>query len=35
MRQSAFTRSHKAVVPAPRPKEVPKLGTEEECQILA
>ncbi len=33
--QSAFSRSHRAIVAAPRPKEVPKLGTEEECQILA
>ena len=32
---SAFSRSHSAIVAAPRPKEVPKLGTEEECQIRA
>ena len=33
--QSAFARSHKDMVAAPRPKEVPKLGTEEECQMRA
>ena len=32
---SALARSHSDMVAAPRPKEVPKLGTEEECQILA
>ncbi len=30
-----FSRSQRAMVAAPRPKEVPKLGTEEECQIRA
>jgi hypothetical protein len=33
--QSAFARSQTARLAAPRPKEVPKLGTDEECQILA
>jgi hypothetical protein len=33
--QSAFARSQRAIVAAPRPKEVPKLGTEEECQMRA
>ena len=33
--QSAFATSHTGSVAAPRPKEVPRLGTEEECQILA
>ncbi len=32
---SLLARSQRAIVAAPRPKEVPKLGTEEECQILA
>ncbi len=31
----AFATSHWAVVAAQRPKEVPKLGTEEECQTRA
>ena len=35
MTQSELAMSHKAIVAAPRPKEVPKLGTEEECQIRA
>ncbi len=33
--QSALARSHNAMVAAPRPKVVPKLGTDEECQIRA
>ena len=33
--QSLFSRSQRAMVAAPRPKVVPKLGTDEECQILA
>ena len=33
--QSLFYRSQRAMVAAPRPKVVPKLGTDEECQILA
>jgi hypothetical protein len=33
--QSAFARSQRAMVAAPRPKDDPKLGTDEECQILA
>ena len=33
--QSAFARSCKAVVAPPLPKEVPKLGTVEECHIRA
>jgi hypothetical protein len=33
--QSAFARSHCAVVAAPRPKLVPRLGTEELCQTRA
>ena len=32
---SEFAMSQRAIVAAPRPKEVPKLGTEEECQIRA
>ena len=32
---SAFARSHSAMVAAPRPKVVPRLGTEEECQMRA
>ena len=32
---SAFSRSQRAMVAAPRPKDVPKLGTEEECQMRA
>ena len=32
---SALARSHNAIVAAPRPKLVPKLGTEEECQMRA
>ena len=32
---SEFARSHSAIVAAPRPKEVPRLGTDEECHILA
>ena len=32
---SEFAMSQRAMVAAPRPKEVPRLGTEEECQILA
>ncbi len=35
MTQSALARSHWAVVAAPRPKLVPKLGTEELCQTRA
>jgi anaerobic selenocysteine-containing dehydrogenase len=31
--QSLLARSHSAIVAAPRPKEVPRLGTEDECQI--
>ncbi len=33
--QSELARSHSAIVAAPRPNEVPKLGTEEECHIRA
>ena len=33
--QSAFARSHRDIVAAPRPKVAPKLGTEEECHIRA
>ncbi len=33
--KSEFTRSPGNVVAPPRPKEVPKLGTVEECQIRA
>ena len=33
--QSAFARSHRDMVAAPRPNVVPRLGTDEECQILA
>ena len=33
--QSAFARSHRAMVAAPRPNVVPRLGTDEECQIRA
>jgi hypothetical protein len=33
--QSAFCRSCWKVVAPPRPNEVPKLGTVEECQIRA
>ena len=33
--QSLFSRSHRAMVAAPRPKVVPRLGTDEECQIRA
>ncbi len=32
---SALARSHRAIVAAPRPNVLPRLGTEEECQILA
>ena len=32
---SEFSRSQRAMVAAPRPKDVPKLGTEEECQMRA
>ncbi len=32
---SLFARSQRAMVAAPRPNVVPRLGTEEECQILA
>ncbi len=35
MTQLAFAMSHCAVVAAPRPKEAPKLGTEELCQTRA
>ena len=35
MMQSELAMPHSDMVAAPRPKEVPKLGTEEECQILA
>ena len=35
MTQSALARSHRLIVAAPRPKEAPKLGTEEECHIRA
>ncbi len=35
MTQSELARSHRAIVAAPRPKAVPKLGTEEECHIRA
>ena len=33
--QSDSAVSHTAMVAAPRPKVAPRLGTEEECQILA
>ena len=33
--QSLFASCHSDMVAAPRPKEVPRLGTEDECQILA
>ena len=33
--QSALARSHRAMVAAPRPNVVPRLGTDDECQILA
>ena len=33
--QSAFSRSQRAMVAAPRPNVAPKLGTDEECQIRA
>ena len=33
--QSELAKSHRDMVAAPRPKEVPKLGTEDECQIRA
>jgi len=33
--QSAFARSCWKVVAPPRPNEVPRLGTVEECHILA
>jgi hypothetical protein len=33
--QSAFARSHCAVVAAPRPKVAPRLGTDELCQTRA
>ncbi len=33
--QSLFSRSHSDIVAAPRPKEVPRLGTEDECQMRA
>ena len=32
--QSAFARSHNAMVAAPRPNVVPRLGTDDECQIF-
>ena len=35
MMQSELARSHSAMVAAPRPKEVPRLGTEDECQMRA
>lgn len=35
MMQSAFSRSHSAVVAPPRPKLAPKLGTVLECQMRA
>ena len=33
--QSEFARSHSAMVAAPRPNVVPRLGTDEECQMRA
>jgi hypothetical protein len=33
--QSALARSHRAVVAVPRPKLVPRLGTDELCQTRA
>ena len=33
--QLLFSRSHRDMVAAPRPKEVPRLGTEDECQMRA
>jgi hypothetical protein len=35
MMQSELARSHSAMVAAPRPKVVPRLGTEDECQMRA
>ncbi len=33
--QSLFSRSQSAMVAAPRPNDVPKLGTDDECQMRA
>ncbi len=33
--QSLFSRSHSAMVAAPRPNDVPRLGTDDECQMRA
>ncbi len=32
---SLFARSHRAMVAAPRPNVVPRLGTDDECQMRA